>query len=125
MARQEVLIASAQFTAQTTVAIDVHRYEAIKLTVDCTSINAVTPSVEFELYYLDVASGDAITVLKSAAVVATGKTYLSVGPGLAVVANVSANEYLPADLLLRTVHGDVDAINFSVGVQKMGHRPTR
>ncbi len=60
------------------------------------AIRGVTGTLTVTIQGKDNASGDYYTLLASAALGSVADTLMSVGPGLALTTNVSANDYLPA-----------------------------
>jgi len=63
----------------------------------------------------DPASGAYYTVLASAAIIANGLTVLTVYPGLAAVANLTANDALPRQWRVLVTAGNVNPVNYTVG----------
>lgn len=109
------VIASAPRTA-TTNGSDLSNFNCRggHIIINVTSITA-SPSVVFTVQGKDAVSGAYYDLLTSAAIVATGTTALTVYPGAAVTANVSASNVLPKTWRVRAVHGDADSITYSVG----------
>lgn len=69
-------------------------HRGIKVVVDITAITAGSLTVTIQ--GKDTASGKYYTLLASTALAAPGTTVLTVYPGAAVTANVSASDVLPA-----------------------------
>lgn len=86
----------------------------VHVIIDVTSVTA-TPSVVFTVQGKDAVSGKYYTLLTSAAITATGTTLLTVYPGAAVTANVSASNVVPKTWRVSAAHGDADSITYSVG----------
>lgn len=87
-----VLVASTNLDVTSNIDFAVQGdCEAVELTI-VAGPAAVTgsPSVVFKLQYFDLASGTFIDVISSAAVVAAGSTFLSIGHNIGAVANHSA-----------------------------------
>jgi hypothetical protein len=76
--------------------------------------SADTPSVVFTIQGYSPLGDDYYTILASAAVTGTGTTVLRVFPGATNAANTVANDQLPALWRVNAVHGDADAITYSV-----------
>lgn len=76
-----------------------------------------SPSVVFTIEGKDPVSGTWYTILASAAVVGTGFTVLRVFPGSTVTANLAANDTLPENWRLKSVHGNSNSITYSVAAQ--------
>lgn len=88
----------------------------IILVVDVTSITGTTPSVVVTVQGKDETSGKYYTLLASAALTAAGTTVLTVYPGVAAVANSSANLPLPRVWrVIYTVAGTAPAVTATVG----------
>lgn len=110
-----VVLASAARTA--TVASDWFtnsEYRGIDVVINVTAA-AATPSVVFTIQGQDPVSGEAYTILSSAAITGTGTTVLRVYPGLTAAANTVANYALPRVWRVNAVHADADSITYSVG----------
>ena len=74
-----------------------------------------TPSITVEIQEKDSVSGNYVAILTSAAITTTGqKTTLIVYPGIAVLANVKADEPLPRTWRVAVTHADADSITYSV-----------
>lgn len=119
MARNITLLASAARTATVNTA-DVHNatvdgapIRGVKVTIDVTAASA-TPSVVFTIQGKDPLSGQYYTVLASAAKTGISTTVLSVYPGIAASANVSANDVMPTTWRVNCVHADADSITYTV-----------
>lgn len=114
--------ASAARTATpTAVTVPTGRYNYARVVVDVTAITA-TPSVVMTIDALSPLSGKYHNLLTSAALTESGVPYtrvLTIGPGLPVAANVSANQVLPGTLRITMTHGDSDSITYSVAVELM------
>lgn len=108
-------LASAARTASTQSA-DIVNYngDGVIIFIDVTAI-AATPSIVVTIQEKDPVSGAYFDVLSSAAIVATGRTKLTVHPGETVVANVSASHVLSRTFRVSVVNADADSITYSVG----------
>ena len=69
-------------------------YRGVIVNINLTTVTTATVTITFE--GKDPLSGTYYTVLASTGIVAAGFSTLSVYPGIAVTANVSANAPLPA-----------------------------
>jgi hypothetical protein len=88
----------------------------LKLVVDITAITGTTPSLTVTIQGKDKASGKYYNILTSAALAAVGTTVLTVYPGVAAAANVSANDILPATWrVLYAIAGTTPAVTATVG----------
>jgi hypothetical protein len=85
----------------------------LKVVVNVT--NAGTGSITVTIQGKDKASGTYYTILASAAIAANGVTVLSVYPGAAVAANVSANDSLPATWRILVTANNANPISYTVG----------
>jgi hypothetical protein len=85
----------------------------LKVIVNVT--NAGTGSITVTIQGKDKGSGSYYPILTSAAIVANGQTVLSVYPGAAVTANVSANDALPATWRVLVTANNANAITYTVG----------
>src|SRR5512139_1903352 len=70
--------------------------KGVKVVVDITAITGTGPTLTVTLRGYDNASGKSFTLLASAALNAVATTVLTVYPGAAVTANLSANDHLTA-----------------------------
>lgn len=100
----------------------VHRVgSGIKLVVDITAITGTAPTLTVTLLGKDTASGKYYTILASAALSAVGTTVLTVFPGAAVAANVSANDILPRTWQVQAVvAGTTPAVTATIGASLIG-----
>lgn len=109
--------ASAARTATPTAAtFTIYNGAYLSVVIDVTAI-AATPSVVFNIEAQDAVSGQWITLLASAAIVATGTTTLRIGPSLTAAANLVANDFVRRNMRIRPVHANADSITYSVGYQ--------
>jgi len=75
-----------------------------------------TDTVQLTIEGKDPVSGVYSTILSAAARVATGTDVLTVGPGAAVTANVSANAALPDVYRARVIHSAGSNFTYSVSI---------
>lgn len=111
---QQTVFASEERTA--TEASDTfanYRHRGLHVVIDATAVTD-TPSVVFTIQGYSPLGDDYYTILASAAVTGTGTTVLRVFPGATNAANTVANDQLPALWRVNAVHGDADAITYSV-----------
>lgn len=66
----------------------------MKVGVNCTAVSGTSPTLAVAIQGKDP-SGTYFTILQSASITTTGFTLLSVYPGMASTANVSANDFIP------------------------------
>lgn len=115
--RTRTLLASAARTATfNTEDRSNQGYSAIRVRINVSAATA-TPSVVFRIQGKNP-DGTYTELLASAAVTGTGDTVLTVGRGLPVTANVSANVLVPANWRLRAEHADADSITYSATVEQ-------
>jgi hypothetical protein len=108
-----IYLASAARTALVNGAdFSTRGYKYLEVEIDITAVTA-TPAVTFtvqgktlsDVYY---------TVLASAALAAISVVRLTIGPGLPVTANISANTVLPETMRIAVSVGDTDSATYSV-----------
>lgn len=87
----------------------------VRVRVHVTAITA-SPSVVVKIQGKNP-DGTYTDLLSSAAITGTGDTVLTVYPGIAASANVSANNLLPAKWRVVATHADADSITYSVGAE--------
>lgn len=75
------------------------------LVIDVTAISGTSPTLTVTVKGHDAASDKDFTLLASAALAAVGTTVLTIYPGAAVTANVSANSPLPLEWSVSAVVG--------------------
>jgi hypothetical protein len=85
----------------------------IKVFINVSS--AGTGSVTVAIQTKDPASGTYVALLTSAAIVANGMTVLTVYPGLAATANVSANDVLPRQWRISATANNANPVNYTIG----------
>lgn len=108
------LLPSAARTA-TTQSTDQRnsRHRGVRVHINVTAI-ADSPSVVFTVQGKDKLTGDYYTLLASAAVTATGDTFLVVYPGIAAAANAAVSQPLPPTWRVLCTHSDGDSITYEV-----------
>lgn len=87
------------------------QFTGIRLHIDISAFSGT--SITFTLQGVDPVSGDAYTVLASAAKSSAAPFTLTVAPGIAATANVSANEPAPYRWNLVTT-GTITSVTYSV-----------
>ena len=85
----------------------------IKVFLDVTAVPGVD-TVQLVIEAKDALSGKYVTLLSAAARVATGTDMLTVYPGVAVTANVSASDVVPDIYRVRVVHSAGTNFTYSV-----------
>lgn len=121
MKNTTVYLSAARTATPTAVTVAVGRYNFLRLVVDVTAA-AATPSVVVTIDALSPLSGKYHNLLTSAALTESGVPYvrvLTIGPGLPVTNNVSANSVLPDTIRVTMTHGDSDSITYSVTAELM------
>lgn len=84
--------------------------------VDITAISGTSPTLTVTIQGKDGASGKYYTLLASAALTSTGTTALTVYPGVADTANVSASKPLPATWrVITAIGGTGPSVTATVG----------
>jgi len=112
---QQVQVLPSAARTATTNSDDMRnaRHKGVRVHINVTAADA-TPSVVFKIQGKDNLTGDYFDMLASAAVTATGDTYLRVSPGIAVTANQTANEQLPSWWRVVATHADADALTYEI-----------
>lgn len=90
----------------------------VKVVVDVTvapGVDTVTATIEG----LDPVSGKYFTLLASAAIVAVSTVVLTVYPGIAVAANVSASDVVPDTYRVRFTHSAGTNFTYSASVVEL------
>lgn len=112
--RPKVLLVSAARTASPTMTAEEQvDFRGIELFIRCSAVGAA-PSVVVTIQAIDPVSGQAVTILASAAIVAAGNTRMRVYPGIAVAANASASDVLPHKFKVDVAHANSDSITYSI-----------
>ncbi len=84
----------------------------VKVLVNTTAIG--TGSITVNIQGKDPASGQYYTILASAAITTNVANVYTVYPGLASVANISANDVLPRTWRVNVVAGNANPANYTV-----------
>lgn len=110
------LLASAERTA-TTSSADQTNYNGrgVKVVFDFTVETDAGVSIVVTVEGKDALSGKYYTLLTSAALVAVGTTVLTIYPGVAAAANVSASDILPRTWRVTATPADAKRATYSVG----------
>jgi hypothetical protein len=91
-------------------------WTGLQVGINITAITGAGASLTVVVEGRDEASGVYFTLLSSAALTATGFTLLTVYPGIAVAANVSASQVLPKTWRVRCViAGTTPAVTATIG----------
>jgi hypothetical protein len=110
-----VLAASLLRTATLTLgALTNFNARGIKVTIDVTAASG-TGGVTAAIQVNDPASGKWITLLSSVNILAVSTVTLTLYPGIAAVANVSANDVLARTYRVVVTHGDASNYTYSLG----------
>ncbi len=117
-ARVQTAYPSAVYTASSTADIIVENAQGLIIVIDVT-LDAAAASVVFNIDGFDVLSGQAWTLLDSAAVIAVGTTVLRISPHLTASANTIAKDIIPPVIRVNPVHADGDAMTYSVTVHQI------
>lgn len=105
--------------ARTATPVDTNEYElggrarCLTVVIDVTAVTS-TPSTTFKIQGVDRLSGKTWDILASAAIAATGTVIMRVGPGIAVTANVSANDVVPPIVRIVASHGNANSMTYSI-----------
>jgi hypothetical protein len=75
----------------------------IKVIIDITAITGTSPTLTVTIEGRDPVSGKTYPILVSAALNAVATTVLTIFPGIAVTANVSASDHLPLNFDVKAV----------------------
>jgi hypothetical protein len=88
----------------------------LKLVIDVTAISGTSATLTVTIQGKDPVSGKYFNILVSAGLTATGTTVLTVYPGAAVSANVSANDILPKTWRVSyTITGTTPSVTATIG----------
>lgn len=108
------LISGVGATASVNSADKVNAYgRGVKVFVNTTAIG--TGSITVAIQAKDPGSGTYVTLLASAAIITNVMTVLTVYPGLAATANVSANDLLPRQWRVSVTANNANPANYTVG----------
>jgi hypothetical protein len=111
---ERTVFASAARTATPTpVPLTVSYARGLALVIDVTAI-VTAPSVTVAIEAFDATSGKWVALLTSAAITAVGTTVLRIYPGLAVAANLSANDVLWEQIRVTPTHANGNSITYSI-----------
>ena len=100
-------------TTQTSQDFTNENGKGVKVWLDTTAIG--TGSVTLTIQGKDPASGKYVTLLSGAAVVTNATNVYTVYPGMAVAANVSANDILPKTFRIVVTANNANAATYTVG----------
>jgi hypothetical protein len=110
-----VLASAARTTTPDTEELEIPGgTRSMVLVVDTTAAGS-SPSTVVKVSGVDRASGKIWDILASAAITATGTVTLSIGPGLPVSANVSANAVVPPVIRITATHGNSTSHTYTIG----------
>lgn len=114
----EVLPSAARTTDPDTQEFELlgrgYEYSGLVLIIDATAVTSI-PALTVTVAGVDRVSGKLFTILASAVIATAVTTVLKIGPGLAVAANLAANDRLPPIFRVTCAHGNANSITYSVG----------
>lgn len=99
-------------------SVDVINYNGrgVKVGINISAIAGTTPTLTVTLQGKDVASGQYYNLLVSPALAAVAFSTLTLYPGIAAVANVSANDVLPRTFrVITAIAGTTPTVSYTVG----------
>jgi hypothetical protein len=109
-------VRSANFIGDDNVKVPGNR--GVKAVLDVTAVPGVD-TVQLVIEGKDPLSGKYYTVLQAAARVAVGTDVLTIAPGIAVTANVSAADELPDVYRARVVHSAGTNFTYSLSLAEL------
>lgn len=112
-----IAASAARTTAYTGEAIENPGAVGLRVDVDISSINSVTPSVTFKIQKYNRAAGTWADVLASVAKTEVGAFSLTVSPAIDAAANEVAQEEAPGTWRLVTTVGDADAMTWAASFE--------
>ena len=108
-------LAAATVSGNSTDQVDIDG-RGVQLVIDITAITGTTPSATFSVQGKDMASGKYYNLLTSVALTAVGTTVLTIYPGIAASANVSANTVIPRVFRVSyTISGTTPVVTATIG----------
>lgn len=115
--RTNVFASAARTADATSDAIYTKGARGVRATLTATAL-AATPSITFTIQGYDATAAAWYDILTSGAIATASPTTstLTVYPGIAVTANVSASTVLPDKIRIFVDHSDTDSITYSVGL---------
>ncbi len=116
-ARVQTAYASAARTATSTKDVVVENAAGLFIVIDVT-LDPSTASIVFNIDGLDELSGNAFTLLDSAAITGVGTTILRISPHLTASANTIAKDIVPPVIRVNPVHADGESMTYSVTVHQ-------
>jgi len=108
------LLPSASRTTAQTFTINVARAKAIRVYLDLTNLNAVTPGLTVTIDAWDSVSNKFVNLLTGAAITTVSTNMYTVGIGVTAVANGAANAYLGDFVRVAVAVADADAATYSL-----------
>jgi hypothetical protein len=112
------VLASASRTTTQTVTFTNYNSAYLRVVLDMTVVG--TGSVTLSIDAQDTVSGKWVNLLTGAAVITNSTNVYTVGPGLPVTANVSANQMLSRFMRIVVTANNANAATYSVGRQLTG-----
>lgn len=108
-----VLASAARTTLQSVTITNSAGYRGVIIVIDATA-SADTPSVTPTIEGVSTLGSDDYVMLTGAAITGASTTVLRVYPGAVAVANLAADNWLPASWKFKMAVADADSITYSV-----------
>jgi hypothetical protein len=112
------LVASAARTASADWHVATAGARGVIVVIDATA-SAATPSVVFTVRGYDPVTDKVWDILVSAAVTGVSTKVLRIYPGIAAVANVSASDVIPEQIVVHAEASDADSLTYSISVHAL------
>ena len=109
-------IVSAARTANENFNFLTHGLNAAHIIIDVTAGVTVVNTISFVVEAKDLSSGKYYTILASAVITAVGTVVLKVFKGSTAAANTVANDFIPEQFRVRSVHANATPITYSIGI---------
>ena len=94
------------------------RHSGVRLHVDVTAITS-SPSIVVKIQGKDAITGDYRDILSSAAITATGDTYMEVWPGATAATNAAVNGKLGGMWRVVVTHANANAITYAITAEML------
>ena len=108
------LLASGQRTTAQSFTVNTARAKAVRVFLDLTSLNAVTPVLTVTIDAWDSVSNKFVNLLTGAAISTVSTNMYTVGIGVTAAANAAANAYLGDFIRVAVAVADADAATYSL-----------
>lgn len=112
---RQILASAARTTTQVDRVRDTFDSEYLEVVLDLTVNAGGLGSVTVLIEGYDAGKDGFFTLLQSAALTAVALTRLTVGPGLPVTANISANSPLPDKMRITVTANNANPVTYSLG----------